>query len=329
MSAGRSFRSTCRQMKRNVAVNERFDDVPPLSAETTTIASAKSMNRPDGFRLACISGRAARFAASAEHKEHHGEMDAAGNGQRKRLRTTSRISAPACRPRRWWCRRWAQVVPAAGQNRQPEHGRVRSEKRPPDTAPATGQSGAGARARAEGEQHRGEKTSTTKTPPCARSSCPSTKALQAPCGHERRTASSHAVTMTMPVRSPMPIAALQYSSLSLAKKIPTAHESTRKPKKGLVPPRSATDSQTALHQYDGGSGRPPEQSAVHLKLLFLHEALLLIRLCVACILFYCRHSIIDNMRYELREKDKVLLPYPHKRSLYFGAKVLLSYCIYL
>lgn len=50
------------------------------------------------------------------------------------------------------------------------------------------------------------------------------------------------------------------------------------------------------HQYDERD-QAAEQSAVHLKLLFLHEALLLIRLCVACILFYCRHSIIDNTRY--------------------------------
>ena len=106
------------------------------------------------------------------------------------------------------------------------------------------------------------KTSTTKTPPCApvvmpihKSPCTSPPAAMS---LPNTPASSHAVTMTMPVRSPMPrIAALQYSSLSLAKKIPTHSAIHAQAQKGLVPPRSATDSQTSPPTSTMRGIRPP------------------------------------------------------------------------
>ena len=57
-------------------------------------ASAKSMNRPDGFRLACISGRGRTSPPPPNTRNTTAEMDAAEMASGKRLRTTSRISAP-------------------------------------------------------------------------------------------------------------------------------------------------------------------------------------------------------------------------------------------
>lgn len=75
-------------------VNERFNDVPPLERRDDDNPSAKSMNKPDGFRLACISGRGRTSPPPPNTRNTTAEMDAAEMASGKRLRTTSRISAP-------------------------------------------------------------------------------------------------------------------------------------------------------------------------------------------------------------------------------------------
>lgn len=120
------------------------------------------------------------------------------------------------------------------------------------------------------------KTSTVKTAPCAPVVMPSHKrpltrppaAINLP----KTPAKSQAVTMTMPVLSPMPrMAALQYSVLSRAKNRPTVNASQAQAQKGLVPPRPATESQIRPMTRTARGTRPPQHAAVHPQCFFLHD----------------------------------------------------------
>ena len=146
------------------------------------------------------------------------------------------------------------------------------------------------------------KTSTTKTPPCAPVVMPIHKSpwTSPPCGHElaehpgqqpRRNNDDARAVADAPHRR------FAVFLFVFSEEDPNAQRDPLASPKGLgaAPLRNRQPDEPS-HQYDERD-QAAEQSAVHLKLLFLHEALLLIRLCVACILFYCRHSIIDNVRY--------------------------------
>ena len=106
------------------------------------------------------------------------------------------------------------------------------------------------------------KTSRVKIAPCAPVVMPSqSRPLTRPpaaMSLPKTPANSQAVTMTMPVLSPMPrMAALQYSALSRAKNRPTARASQAQAQKGLVPPRPATESQTRPMTRMVRGTRPP------------------------------------------------------------------------
>ena len=165
-----------------------------------------------------------------------------------------------------------------------------------------GNAGAGARARAEGEQHRGKKDQHHEDAALrpGRHAHPQKPLDKPPCGHElaehpgqqpRRNNDDARAVADAPHRR------FAVFLFVFSEEDPNAQRDPRASPKGLgaAPLRNRQPDEPS-HQYDERD-QAAEQSAVHLKLLFLHEALLLIRLCVACILFYCRHSIIDNMRY--------------------------------